>query len=549
MTRRRRPRMLLQVPPEPILGREIRIDAATTPTRLTLRVMRGAPRYTLPAAGLAVTHQVGEALVPVLMGIAVERAVSTGDLAQLLIWLAVLGADFLVLSFSWRFGSRLAELGMLVVQHRVRVTLAAHLLRRPPRPARPSEQPGVALSVATSDVNRLSEAVEIAVYPVGQFAAVLFGGAVLLSIAWPLGVAVLVGAPLIIWATERAGRRLRERSVEEQAAAATAAGRAADLMAGYRVIRGIGAEDEAGRRYRSASRAALADTVRARRAEGVFGGTMSVAVGLFLTGVAVAAGLLAAAGSLSIGAFIAVVGLTQFLIDPLESVALRTGAWWASSTASARRIIEVLADAERSEDGTAPRADPARAGDEPCAGIAASATAELAAIAPGELVAVDVDGLRAGDVLCALRALHPDALIAPHAPHLFGGTVRENVRLDGVDEKAASSGLAAAGCAELERVLPHGFDSPVGEGGGALSGGQRQRVALARALAQEPELLVLHDPTTSVDAVTESRIAAAVRSSRARRRTVVVTRSPAFARVADRVVRVASPTAQTEESG
>lgn len=515
-------RMLLQAPAEPLATREVPFTAATTPRRWTLRVMGAAPRYTIPAAALSITHQLGEALVPIVMGLAIERAVTTGDPVQLLLWLGVLAADFLMLSFSWRFGSRLAELGMLTVQHRLRTTVAAHLLQRPPRPGRPSEQPGVALSIATSDANRLSEAVEIGVYPVGQLAAVLFGGAVLVTISWPLGVAVLVGAPVLLWLTERAGRPLRDSSGQEQEAAAVAAGRAADLLSGYRVVRGIGAEAEATRRYGRASRAALADTVRARRTEGVFGGAMSIVTGLFLTAVAVVAAVLTLSGVLGLGEFIAVVGLAQFLLEPLQVLALYTGAWWASATASAARVLDVLRDAE-------PLADVV---DQPPRPV------NLPDVHAGELVVIACDGSRADDVVAALRARHPDALHAPHAAHLFAGSVSENVAGSETDAAARDAALHAAACDELAELLPEGLDSRVGENGTALSGGQRQRVALARAIARDAELLVLHDPTTAVDAVTEARIAERVRTVRRGRRTVIVTRTPAFAAVADRVVRI-----------
>lgn len=541
-----RGRTWLQTPAEPVRTREIRVDEHTTPRRLTLRVMTGARRYTVPAAALSVTHQLGEALVPVLMGVAIERAVSTGDVAQLVLWVALLAADFALLSFSWRFGSRLAELGTLVVQHQLRSMVSAHLLTRAPSRGA-SASPGVALSLATSDVSRLSSAVAIGVYPVGQLAAVVFGGTVLLVISWPLGLAVLLGAPAVLWLTDRTGGSLRRRSGEEQEAAAAAAGEASDLMSGYRVLKGVHAEAEAGRRYRRASGVALESTLRARRAEGLFIGTMDLTTGLFVTAITVAAGILAVRGAIGIVELVTVVGLTQFLLEPLQSLARNAGTLWASANASAARLLELLREepgsAQGREDAAVAPADAERRVPERTVvgrGVAESLVAELAQDVPGgELVAVSADARTARSLLDTIRGARLDALVVPHEAHLFAGTVRENVALPGADAGRVAAALDAAGCGELAEILPDGWDTPVGEGGASLSGGQRQRVALARALATDAPLLVLHDPTTAVDAVTEAAIADGLRHVRAGRRTVIVTRSPALLQVADRVVMVA----------
>ncbi|MEV0949506.1 ABC transporter ATP-binding protein [Promicromonospora sp. NPDC050249] len=531
-----RGRTWLQTPAEPVRTRDIRVDERTTPRRLTLRVMTGARRYTVPAAALSVTHQLGEALVPVLMGVAIERAVSTGDVAQLVLWVALLAADFALLSFSWRFGSRLAELGTLVVQHQLRSMVSAHLLTRAPSRGA-SASPGVALSLATSDVSRLSSAVAIGVYPVGQLAAVVFGGTVLLVISWPLGLAVLLGAPAVLWLTDRTGGSLRRRSGDEQEAAAAAAGEAADLMSGYRVLKGVHAEAEAGRRYRRASGVALGSTLRARRAEGLFVGTMDLTTGLFVTAITVAAGILAVRGAIGIVELVTVVGLTQFLLEPLQSLARNAGTLWASANASAARLLDLL----REEPRPAQRDDvaaPAGADRQ----VAESLLAELAQDVPGgELVVVAADARTARALLDTIRAARPDALVVPHEAHLFAGTVRENVALPGADVARVTAALDAAGCGELAEILPDGWDTPVGEGGASLSGGQRQRVALARALAADAPLLVLHDPTTAVDAVTEAAIADGLRRVRGGRRTVIFTRSPALLQVADRVVEPVEP--------
>ncbi|MGV9771963.1 ATP-binding cassette domain-containing protein, partial [Streptosporangium sp. NPDC003464] len=125
-------------------------------------------------------------------------------------------------------------------------------------------------------------------------------------------------------------------------------------------------------------------------------------------------------------------------------------------------------------------------------------------------------------------------LVAEHDADLFEGTLRGNVTAapGSADPERA---MAAAGADEVARTLPEGLDTAVSERGRSLSGGQRQRVALARALAADRPVLVVHDPTTAVDAVTESRVATGIREIRRGRTTILVTTSPALLAVADRV--------------
>jgi putative ABC transport system ATP-binding protein len=132
-------------------------------------------------------------------------------------------------------------------------------------------------------------------------------------------------------------------------------------------------------------------------------------------------------------------------------------------------------------------------------------------------------------------------LVADHHVDLFEGTLRSNLdpaeRLDG---DAVSAVLEASAAVDIVTTSEHGLDEPVAVNGITLSGGQRQRLGLARALAADPPLLVMHDPTTAVDAVTEQRIADGLRAVRhteaAQRTTVVITSSPALLAQADLVV-------------
>jgi putative ABC transport system ATP-binding protein len=129
-------------------------------------------------------------------------------------------------------------------------------------------------------------------------------------------------------------------------------------------------------------------------------------------------------------------------------------------------------------------------------------------------------------------------LVEPHHTELFTGTIRTNIHPAGSDE--LEEALRASAADDVVALHPAGLDHPVAERGASLSGGQRQRLALARALIAAPPLLVLHDPTTAVDAVTEHAIAQGIRSLRhppgSDRGTLVVTSSPALLAQTDRVV-------------
>lgn len=564
-------------PPEELPVPLDAVDSSLTPRRFVLRVVLAARRYTVPGAALLVCWQLAESMVPVIVGVALDRAVGAGNPAQLLLWLLVLAVNMTVLSVSFRFGSRIGLTGMQAVQHRLRTLVAARLLDRRGMSG-PARLPGVGLSIATSDVSRLATAVALACYPLAELAAVLVGGAILLALSWPLGVAVLVGTPVLVLVIDRAGRSLRARSGAEQAAAATAAGQAADLMAGYRVVMGLAAGQQAGDRYRHASRAALRATLHAKSAHGRLLGSMQAATGVFLAVITLAAGWLALTGRLSIGGLITVVGLSQFLIGPLTMVATNSGTVWAAATASAERVLRVLHDPGIREQASGTThdqtsstiQDQASSPAQHCEADQLDDPGPLALdvlldgqhlrdqVRPGECVAVPVDGARAATlatlltgeggtdtaVTCSgvpLEQLPPGTvLVAPHEAHLFDGTVLENVRLGAVTEHRAEEALADAGCTEFLRALPEGASTQVGEGGRQLSGGQRQRVALARALAQDAPVLVLHDPTTAVDSVTERVVAERIRASRAGRITVLLTRSPALLAVADRVLEPAA---------
>ena len=119
-------------------------------------------------------------------------------------------------------------------------------------------------------------------------------------------------------------------------------------------------------------------------------------------------------------------------------------------------------------------------------------------------------------------------VVAEATPHLFSGLLAERARR-ARRAPPRTTCCARSRTADAQDVLdsvPDGLAGELPEKGRSLSGGQRQRVALARALLTDPEILVLVEPTSAVDAHTEARIAARLADVRRGRTTLVVTASP-----------------------
>jgi ATP-binding cassette, subfamily B, bacterial len=147
-----------------------------------------------------------------------------------------------------------------------------------------------------------------------------------------------------------------------------------------------------------------------------------------------------------------------------------------------------------------------------------------------------VDGLdvRQYDV----RSLRERIAIVLQDPVLFSGTIADNLRygrLDATREEIEVAARAAHAHDFISR-LPKGYDTEVAEAGASLSGGERQRLSVARAILKNAPILILDEPTSSLDAISEEIVFSALRRLRAGRTTIVIAHRLSTVRDADRIL-------------
>jgi len=129
----------------------------------------------------------------------------------------------------------------------------------------------------------------------------------------------------------------------------------------------------------------------------------------------------------------------------------------------------------------------------------------------------------------------------PQRPHLFKATIAQNVRLarSGASTEEVWAAVSEAGLTDAILKLPDGLDTVLGDHGAGLSAGERQRIALARAFLRDAPLLLLDEPTASLDGRTEQDVVEAIRRLARGRTVVLVAHRPALMAVADRVLALA----------
>lgn len=501
-------------------------------------------------------YQAGETAFPIALGLIVENTMRERSLGSLGLSIAGLAVIITTVSLSWRFGMRVLQKANTTEAHRWRVRVAACGLQPVARDV--DLKSGEVLTIATEDADQTADIVEVVPLLVSSLVAVVVASVALGLADVRLGLLVVVGTVAILSVLSVMSRRIGSSTREQQARVARAGAKVADLITGLRPLHGFGGNHAAFRSYRKVSTEAKHQAVTVAKVNGVYAGTALALNAVLAAAVTLTAGWLAYEGRITIGELVMAVGLAQFIMEPLKMFS-EMPKYIMMARASAERMALVLTAPPLTEPGSE---KPGEGGDLEIDGVRYGSLRELKfQVGAGEFVAIAAYQPRAAADLASILGMNipPQAyggtvrvggreiadlsieahrahvLVNPYDAEIFEGTLRTNIDPSGTS-RIVPAAVEASLLTDVVALHREGLDHAVRDRGANLSGGQRQRLSLARALAADSEILVLRDPTTAVDAVTEQLIARNIAKLRRGRTTVVMTSSPALLDAADRVL-------------
>ncbi|MEU8259977.1 ABC transporter ATP-binding protein [Micromonospora sp. NPDC048999] len=521
---------------------------------------RSATRYLVWLAGrhplifsaglaLGVVWMVAQALMPAAVGQAVDAGLAHRDPDALLRWGLVLLGLGVLQATAGILRHRCAVHNWLGAAYRtVQVAVDATNRLGAALPRRVAA--GEVVSIGTADIAHIGSAIDITARGAGSVVAIVTVSTILLTASLPLGLVVVLGVPLLMGLVALLIRPLHRQQAAYRDSTGRLTARAADIVSGLRVLRGVGGEPVLCTRYREQSQALRAASLRVARVESLLQAAQILLPGVFLVLVTWLGARFALAGEISAGQLVAFYGYTAFLVSPLRNLTEAADKLTRGHVA-ARRVVRLLRLAPEFSEPARPVPLP----DEPgelvdvrsglvlrpgrLTALAATAPEDAAEIADrlGRYVDGDVTlhGVPLRDV--TLATVRERILVVDNDAQLFTGRLLAELDPhDRGDRAVVEAALGVAGAADIVDALPDGLDSRVAERGREFSGGQRQRLRLARALVADPETLILVEPTSAVDAHTEARIADRLGTARPGRTTLVCTTSPLVLGRAEHVV-------------
>ncbi len=495
-----------------------------------------------------------ELIPPYVIGVMVDgmkqQTLTSGEILKWMLLLLGIGVVTYILRYLWRillFGAS-TRLGRLL-----RNQLFYHFTRMSPRFYH-KRRTGDLMAHATNDVQAVEATAGEGVLTLVD--SLMMGGLVILMMAiidWKLTLIALAPMPFMAWTTSWYGSMLHERFHKAQEAFAVLNGKVQENVTGVRVVKAFGLEEQEKRSFARLTEDTVNKNIAVARIDALFDPTIAliVAISYFLT---IAFGSVNIAnGTMSIGLLTTFSIYLGRLIWPMLAFGMlfnivergrasydrirkllqveteitdRPGA----STETPRGDLTLQIDSFTYPDKKAPTLQGIRVNLKQgqtlgIVGKTGSGKTTLLKLLLREFDCHDNGILIGGKPITAytLDALRSAIGYVPQDHVLFSATIAENIAFGKPHATREEIEEAAKIACIHEDIMhfPEGYETVVGERGVTLSGGQKQRISIARALLLNPEILILDDSLSAVDAKTEQIIFEALKENRKGKTTIV----------------------------
>ncbi|MFJ9621211.1 ABC transporter ATP-binding protein [Streptomyces sp. NPDC101181] len=546
------------------------MDEELETRRGTLRQLwswtRGSRRALLTALGCALTGAALGLAQPLLVNSTIEAATNSRSVAGLLVLLAALFAGQALLQ-AWST-YRLDRAGEGIVR-RLRQAMIDQLLRLR-MAVYDRQRVGDLISRTTTDTTLLRDVLATDAANAVVNSIVVAGGVAVMVWLDPLlatvVLAVTLSSGLVVAAVLKG---IRRETVAAQDATGSLAADLERVLSAIRTVRVNRAESRESAALAGRNGAVYTHNVRAARLSAVVSPAIDLAVQGSLIVVIVVGLSRVSAGAMTVGELVAFLLYVNYLAAPMSGLfdiapALQTG---LAALERAQEVLDLPVESERERRTAAPTSGPG-------AGLVLrdlrfrytdrdilrgtsfhvprnSCTAVAGPSGAGKSTLFSLLGRfyepDSGSIVFDGRDVHTDhsiaqwrariGLVEQHSPLMYG-TLRDNIgyAAPDADETWLRQVVDMAGLTALVDRLPSGLDTEVGEHGSSLSGGEQQRVAIARALLARPEILLLDEPTSHLDAANEQLLTRTLRRISAECTLLVIAHRLSTIRAADQVV-------------
>jgi ATP-binding cassette subfamily B protein len=426
---------------------------------------------------------------------------------------------------------------------------------------------GDVMSRAVGDVTLIQMFVNQIPMLAANLALLLVGVGVMLMLSPLLCAVFLLFVPVFFGLAVRFRDQVFPASWNDQRLAAAVAGAVDEAVSGVRVVKAFAQERRETALLLAKAKDLFRSRLRTARLTALYSATLQAVPALAQLGILLLGGWLALRAQITVGVFLA---FSSYLLQLVAPLRLLSGMLATSqqARAGAERVLELL----ELEPAVFDRPG-ARALDD-CSGAVELDDVTFAhegkpvlqgltlRIAPGERVgivgasgsgkttlamliarfyepttgSVRIDGRDVRDY--TVDSVRKSVGLVFDESFLFSTTIRDNIALgrSGASDEEIEAAARAAEAHGFIAALRDGYRTRVGERGYTLSGGQRQRIALARAALAKPDILVLDDATSAVDARTEESIHGSLEKLLGRRTTILIAHRLSTLRLATRVV-------------